>query len=239
MQSKTFEVKLDNFKGPLHVLLELIEKRKLSINEVSLSEVTDEFISLYQKEDKDFLADFIVIASTLILIKSRSLMPEIPLTHEEEMESEDLQTRLKALQALKKQSAILSSFVSENSRLFDINLHKDDELYISFDFPPNLSVKSVQYAMEELLRSTKQEDNNIKVKRRKFKDLQQVMKDLLRKLRNLQKISFKEISGKTKEDKLVSFLAILELARREEVILNQNKNDIIVESVKIDTPYYG
>ncbi len=239
MQNKTFEVQLDNFKGPLHVLLELIEKRKLSINEVSLSAVTDEFISLYQKEDKDFLADFIVIASTLILIKSRSLMPEIPLTHEEEMESEDLQTRLKALQTLKKQSAILSSFVSENSRLFDINLPKNDELYISFDFPPNLSAKVVQSVAEELLLHIKQEDVKVKVKRRKFKDLQQVMKDLLRQLRNLQKTSFRAISGKTKEDKLVSFLAILELARREEVILNQNKNDIIVESVKIDTPYYG
>ncbi|MEK7117749.1 MAG: segregation/condensation protein A, partial [Patescibacteria group bacterium] len=81
-----FKVKTGDFEGPLELLLELIEKRKLHINDVSLSQVADDFIA-HIKSLEEFpmndSADFILIASTLLLIKSKSLLPTLELTEDE------------------------------------------------------------------------------------------------------------------------------------------------------------
>src|SRR3989344_7839202 len=92
-----FKVRVGEFEGPLEVLLDLIEKRKLHISDVTLSQVADEFIE-YTKSFENFpigdSADFILVASTLLLIKSKSLLPNMPLTEEEQVSIEDLENRL-------------------------------------------------------------------------------------------------------------------------------------------------
>src|SRR3989344_9116880 len=99
MQSKQqFHVKTEVFEGPLDLLLSLIEKHKLHINDVSLSKVTDDYIS-YVNAQVDFpmgqAADFILVASTLVLIKSKSLLPTLDLSKEEQGDIADLERRLK------------------------------------------------------------------------------------------------------------------------------------------------
>lgn len=75
-----FKIKVGEFEGPLELLLDLIEKRKLHINDVSLSQVTDDFIN-YLKALQEFsipgISHFVLVASTLLLIKSRSLLPAL------------------------------------------------------------------------------------------------------------------------------------------------------------------
>ena len=74
----SFIVKQQHFEGPLDLLLSLIEKRKLFINDIALAKVTDDFISHIQSLNQFPMADsanFILIASTLLLIKSKSLLP--------------------------------------------------------------------------------------------------------------------------------------------------------------------
>ena len=92
-----FKVKIGQFEGPLELILELIEKRKLHISDVSLSQVADEFIE-YTRSYENFpiadSADFILVASTLLLIKSKSLLPNLSLTEEEQGSIEDLENRL-------------------------------------------------------------------------------------------------------------------------------------------------
>ena len=94
---KDFKVRVGEFEGPLELLLDLIEKRKLHISDVSLSQVADEFIE-YTKSIEDFpiadSADFILVASTLLLIKSKSLLPNLELTVEEEENIGELEKRL-------------------------------------------------------------------------------------------------------------------------------------------------
>src|SRR3990167_6957510 len=93
----SYTVKTAAFEGPLDLLLDLVTKRKLFVNDVSLSQVTDDFIH-YLEEHEEFpigeSAEFIVVASTLLLIKSRSLLPMIKLTDEEEESIHDLEDRL-------------------------------------------------------------------------------------------------------------------------------------------------
>ncbi len=93
----TYQVKAGSFLGPMELLLSLIEKRKLFINEISLAEVTGDYLS-YIKGLGEFplarIANFIIVAATLILIKSRSLIPELTLTEDEEVSIGELESRL-------------------------------------------------------------------------------------------------------------------------------------------------
>ncbi len=80
-------------------LLELIEERQLEITQLNLSQVTDAFLSYIKSLDKQIesgvLADFLVVASKLVLIKSKTLLPSLELTKDEETEIRDLEARLK------------------------------------------------------------------------------------------------------------------------------------------------
>jgi segregation and condensation protein A len=80
-----FSFKTEVFEGPLSLLIELIEKRKLLINDISLAAVTDEYMRRVAEMERSPLretAEFIVLASTLLLIKSKSLLPILSLTEE-------------------------------------------------------------------------------------------------------------------------------------------------------------
>src|SRR3989338_11100179 len=95
-----YTVSRNVFEGSFDFLLDLIERRKLHIHDISLSEVADDYLSyietLGEFPTKD-AAHFLVIASTLVLIKSRSLLPGLALTPEEETSIDDLEGRLKLL----------------------------------------------------------------------------------------------------------------------------------------------
>ena len=106
-ETLSYKVKTAVFEGPLELLLSLIESRKLFINEISLSEVTDDYVSYIRTLNERSLSDvtgFISIAATLILIKSRSLLPGIPLTQDEEKSIVDLESRLRMYQVIKEVS---------------------------------------------------------------------------------------------------------------------------------------
>lgn len=103
METETqFQVKHDTFEGPIEVLLELIEKRKLFVNDVSLASVTDDFIAFIQSQGMhpDLVANFLAVAATLILIKARSLLPNLELTTEESESITDLERRLALYQII-------------------------------------------------------------------------------------------------------------------------------------------
>src|SRR3954470_10633078 len=93
----SFVIQANGHEGPLELILELIEKRKLHVNELSLSQVTDDFITYVRGHDAFPMEDatnFIGVAATLLLIKSRSLIPELELSTDEEEDVQDLKHRL-------------------------------------------------------------------------------------------------------------------------------------------------
>lgn len=106
-RSSIFTIRTEVFEGPLDLLLTLIEKRKLFINDISLAKVTDEYIE-YIKLLPDYSlgdrAQFIYIASTLLLVKAKSLLPTLQLTEEENADIVDLERRLKELELMRKAS---------------------------------------------------------------------------------------------------------------------------------------
>jgi segregation and condensation protein A len=97
-----FVIKQESFEGPIEVLLELIEKRKLFVNDVSLATVTDDFILYIQSKGMlpDMVASFLSVAATLILIKARSLLPNIELDASEAESITDLERRVALYQII-------------------------------------------------------------------------------------------------------------------------------------------
>ncbi len=100
-----YEVRTERFNGPLDVLLNLIEERKLLVSDISLAAIVDEFVA-YSRQTPQVTraeeAEFLAVASTLILIKSRSLLPSLELTDEEEQSIEELERRLEALREFRR-----------------------------------------------------------------------------------------------------------------------------------------
>ncbi len=101
METESYTVKTTGFEGPFGLLLDLIEKRKLFINDVSLASVTEDYLNYMNKLGglnscgSTEITSFILIASTLILIKSKSLLPNLDLTVEEEGDIKNLEERLR------------------------------------------------------------------------------------------------------------------------------------------------
>jgi len=96
-----YTIKAAGFEGPFGLLLELIEQRKLFINDVSLSAVTEDYLNYMNKLgglnhfSPAEIASFVLVASTLILIKSKSLLPNLDLTSGEESDIKSLEERLR------------------------------------------------------------------------------------------------------------------------------------------------
>src|SRR5882672_5982125 len=93
----TFAIETPSYKGPLETLLDLIEARKLSISDISLAEVADSYLAYVEKLPEMPLAEtsqFVLVASTLLLIKSRSLLPILELSEDERESVDELERRL-------------------------------------------------------------------------------------------------------------------------------------------------
>ena len=129
-----YTVKIKKFDGPLDLLLRLIEDKKLEITEISLAEVTDQFLEYLencQSINISLLADFLVIASRLILIKSKALLPTIELTESEEENIENLKRQLQEYKKFKELAKLLGRAARKN--------------YISYSRPAYLNFKTIFY----------------------------------------------------------------------------------------------
>ncbi|MCF7835863.1 MAG: segregation/condensation protein A [Candidatus Marinimicrobia bacterium] len=222
------------FEGPLDLLVNLLEKKKMSINEVSLAQITDQYLS-YLKKLKNFPAKevsyFLVVASTLVLIKSRSLMPSLRISQEEEVEIEDLEKRLRLYQKIKKISNGLENafgkkiIFSRKSFLQTPHKYKEKKIFVA---PRDLSVFNIHKALSDLLNVYSFQQNVLPEKIvGKTITLEQKINELSSRLQNKISLCFSEINNNKKPckiDVIISFLAILELTKREAIRTNQDQS---------------
>ena len=92
LETKKYAIKINNFEGPLDLLCHLIDKNKMNINDINISDITDQYIDYINNMEKlnlDITSEFIVMASTLIYIKSKSLLPTV-VEDEKELSEEEL-----------------------------------------------------------------------------------------------------------------------------------------------------
>lgn len=236
----TYLVVQEKFEGPLDVLLNLVEGEKLSINEISLATVTDGFIT-YLKDlqskgdvDQEMLAEFLVIASQLLLIKSRSLLPEFQISPEEEESILELETRLAEYKRLKELSLKLGTLSRGGQKSFSREAWAGET--VVFLPPRKVTGKTLSRAFEGLLQTIPKVEKIIQEKIKRVISLEEKIKELQSILaKKFERVFSEMVAGaKEKIEVIVSFLALLELTKQKLVSVEQSKlfGDITVRKTK-------
>ncbi|MFA6177554.1 MAG: segregation/condensation protein A [Candidatus Paceibacterota bacterium] len=238
METENYTIKTAGFEGPFGLLLTLIEKRKLHINDVSLSVVTEDYLNymnrlggLHYSE----VSSFVSVASTLLLIKSKSLLPNLDLTNEEEGDIKNLEERLRLYELFTK----LGVHVKNNfgQKIIFAPLERKSDVLV---FLPDAQITrdSMMTFARNAIGAMPQKVFLPKVEVRKVISLEEMIDKLTERIQNSLKMNFKDFAGKaeSKEEKIVvivGFLAMLELVRNGIMDATQNENfqDIIIEKI--------
>lgn len=237
----SFIVKHEQFEGPLDLLLSLIEKRKLFVNDISLSKVTDDYIAHIQKNSFSMgdVASFILIASTLLLIKSKSLLPALSLTTEEEKDISDLHIRLGLFDIFKRASMHIRTLYG-NHMLYFRNRPKVTEPVFSPD--ESMTTKNLHDAISSLLKSIPKKEKLPEVTVKKVMSLEDMIDNLSQRVQSSLRMSFREFTHtKERVEVIVGFLALLELVKNGVLQAEQHAafSDIHIESNNIGIPRYN
>jgi len=241
---KKFAIKVGEFEGPFDLLLDLIERRKLHVSQISLGVVADDFLAYLEANREEIqseeLAEFLSVAATLMLIKSLSLLPTLAVTEEEKCGANDLEQRLALYQKIKSQSLVLGQLFNKNKIFF--REAPRDETPI---FTPTTELEKGRLfeTVKILLKSLPMTERLPKAVVQKVISLEEVITSLAGRVQQALKTSFREFLGERKQEKvyvIVSFLGLLELVKQGLVAVQQNGHfqDIAVESQKTDVPRY-
>lgn len=226
-------MQLDKFKGPLDKLLELIEERKMPISEISIAAVTDEFLKYIEKLkeiDFEMLADFISVASKLILIKSKSLLPSLELTSEEESDIQDLQKRLVLYQELKLAKRHIQELWIGDNHGFSRPYLLSSSVFPVFAPGKSLQIPVLKSAMEKLLEVVQKFTYETETIKEKIISLEDKISEIIGRIAKIGETTFKKMGSFSKSEMIITFLAILHLARDQMVRLEQAEHfsDIII-----------
>jgi segregation and condensation protein A len=242
MIAETFKIQTDVFEGPLDVLLDLIEKRKLLINDVALAKVADDFITHINTLSSMPIAEtaeFILVASTLVLIKSKSLLPSLELSEQEAGDIASLENRLRLYQRMK----VLSEHVRVRfgqTVMFPLNPMATTPV---FSPDQTLTVARVASLMKEVVARLPSAKLLPKAIVKKVISLEEMTRKLAERITKTLRMGFREFAGVGKMEKvhvIVSFLALLELVKQGMVQAHQSQDleDINIENSRISLPSY-
>ena len=237
----SYVVKAGSFEGPLDLLLSLIEKRKLFVSDISLAEVTEDYISYINdgRDTLDNISDFIAIASTLLLIKSRALLPTIDLSVEEESAIQDLSERLEHYQYLKELATEIQN-IFEHHPIYE-SVHKKN-IEVVFAPSNDIAAASLLVAIQSVIQALPNQKHWPKAVVEKVMSLEEVLDNLTERIQSGIRLSFSDVAGKGKESKvhvIVHFIALLELVKQGVIDARHgDDHDIIIETDTISVPDY-
>ena len=223
-----YAVKFDQFEGPLDLLLSMIEGEQLDITKVSLAKVAEDYLRFVQGAQlpSEEVADFLLVASKLLLIKSQALFPNLPV----EDDGPALEQQLKILKMYHDASRQIEAIIKQKQFVYFRAKMPVERI---FRPPQNVTVAmlremfcGVLKALEPLVRIPKKivlQAISIQERIAKLRDF------ILAKLTG----SFKHFVGsaKDKTDIIVSFLALLELCKQRVIAVKQDQlfQDILIE----------
>ncbi len=215
------EITLDQFSGPFSLLITLIEDEKLSISEVSLSKVTEQYLAYLEgleEKKAEELSDFLLVASRLLLLKARLLLPQLM---PEEDEGPNLADQLRLYKMFVKASRhIQSSWLSDAASYGRVEgVQKATEFVI----PENVTLRSFHESMIRLLKRIRPPKPLPEVNIDKAVSLRDTIDRFKNLVKKLNQMTFDQcLSEKgNKTEILISFLAILELVKQRMITLQQ------------------
>lgn len=233
----SYEIKTHAYNGPLDKLLELIEGKKLEITLVNLGQVTGDFLEYIKTVETGLhpriLSDFIVVASRLMLIKSKALLPDLELTEEEERDIHDLEERLKIYKEFKAAGLLLKKSFGSSPKSFSRPLMLG---VVSIFYPAkNLTIENIAVAMRRLISALEvfapKEERVIK---KVLVTLEEKMSELMTRLVGAANGSFSAFSANMEKGEVVIlFLAMLHLIKQQKISISQKGqfDDIVIEKL--------
>ena len=237
-----FHVKTERFEGPLELLLELVEKRKLLINDISLATVTNEYletVSLMQERSLPHTAQFVALAATLLLIKSKSLLPVLELTEDETERIEDLEYMLKYYQIFRDAGATVAASYGKAVLAERPYRPPHDPLFLPDSY---CTVDTLHQTLHNLVSELPIEPPKPKVQVAPTITLEEMIDRVSARVARDFKLSFTHLHhGETERKNIaVGFLAVLELCKQGTILVHQSRHfgDIEIEAARFETPRY-
>lgn len=219
-----YTITLEQFSGPLDLLLHLIEKQELDISKISLAKVTDQFIDYLEKKEiveLPELSDFFYLAAKLLYIKSTILLPDISLEEEEELSK--FEEQLKIYKEYKEATKIIRIILNKNNYSYS-----REKFFLSEGFfvpPKNVNLEKIYNFFQVLIKNLEKELLIVRKIKRKIISLTDKIKEIDNLLKSYKKLNFSFFfkKAKSKLEIIINFLAVLELVKRRMVEVQQNK----------------
>lgn len=243
LETKKYQIKLENFEGPLDLLCYLVDKNKMDINNVNINQITDQYITYINKMEEmnlELTSEFLIMASTLLYIKSKSLLPKIT-ENEEELTEEELINRIIDYKKYKEISKKIKIFYEDFSKRFckvpekielpkkkiEINYNKEI-IYANYKNVCNRNGEKINKDAINLEKIAILETVTVSSK------VNEIIAELLKK----PKIIFSKLCATKKYNRLetvTAFSGILEMNKNKEISTNQEKNfgEILIQKWKI------
>ena len=232
------DLKINEFEGPLDLLLHLIKESKMNILDIQIEEIADQYFKYIEKQEQmnlEITSEYLVLASELLEIKSKMLLPHEKIENEEEMEDprDELINRLLEYEAYKEITKTLKEKEELRHEIYtkapsNIKEYIDEDTEIKSDVTLDDLVDAFQKCLERKKEnrplSTKITEKEITVSSRRS--------DIKNLLKTKKKVSFFELFPIVSKEYIVAtFLAILEMAKSNELTITQNEtfDDIICE----------
>ncbi len=248
MQTDSYCVKVPGFEGPFDLLYHLVAREEVDIWEISIAHIVDQYIqylSLIQEQSQISMAgDFLVMAASLLQLKSRLLLPRLPVAPREREEEafyfgskEDLVRSLLAYRRFKIMAGELQRRersqqgiyvrTSQGEKVITVNMQSS-----LFPHSPDSLVNALKGIREK---ETQEKERNINLPEKlSFRNVMRKILTALRKAGNADRYLDEFIYGKSKRELVISIFAFLELARRGKLKLRQEK---LFERIRITFPF--
>lgn len=231
LETNKYAIKIDNFEGPLDLLCHLIDKNKMNIYDINLSEITDQYIEYIKSMEAmnlEVTSEFLIMASTLLYLKSKSLLPK-QVEEEKELTEEELLRRIieykkykeitKKMKEFYSQSGMCLSKMPDEIKLPKQKLERNYESSVVYEAYKNIVEKNSQ-------RLNQNAKNINKIAITETYTVGDKVKTMFRELLHHKKFVFNNLFSKQKCSRpeiVTAFTGLLELSRRSKVLTNQEE----------------
>ncbi len=238
----SFNIQTERYSGPLDLLIDLIEKRKFLVNDISIASVTDDYmayVAQFEKNPLRDMVDFVVLASTLLLLKSKSLLPILELTDAEEESVENLEKRLKLYQIYRNAGKALSDLFGKN-RSYERRFVPDkNPLFVTDNYT---QISALHEALRDVVNNLPKKIEKPKVQVKTVISLETMIGKLKDRIEKQLKFTFKDFTegGTERAVVVVGFLAVLEMVKQGGVLVRQSQcfHEIEIERESKNVPRY-
>ena len=239
LETKKYSIKIDNFEGPLDLLIYLIEKNKMDIYDIHLAEITDqyiEYLNAMEKLNLEIASEFLVMASSLLYLKSRRLLPKEE-EDTEELTEEELIRRIieykkykEISKKLKENYIIFSKRITKGQEEIELPKRKLEKEYDN-QMIPEIYKNLVERTNQKLNQNAKNIEKIALVENYSVASKVREMFKVLVKQRKFVFNKMFSIKQKDKQEVVTAFSGLLELSRRNKVATRQEEifGDIVVK----------